>query len=346
MASVECCINQEKGRHKLSIDQQIIHMRDEKGILFNSISEDDAKKFLEENTYYFKIKSYAKNYEKYRNGPKKGKYINLDFAYLKELSTIDMHIRNIVTKMTNGIEHYLKTKFLKHFSENEYEDGYSIVQDYFGKYPRVKEEIERKCENSACSDLVIKYYDKWAIWNVVEVISFGDLINLYKLYCSKYNLEDDIINCLWSVKFIRNAAVHSNCLINSLRIPYMSSPCPRNPCEYVVERKRACSRKITRTKEVSSYLSLHLRSATTRKIDSQEMKTMMSNPVIHDFITTLYAYNMVCNQVAVKYMMEELKELFEKRIVRKKEYFIKNEKLVSSYKFVKIIIDYFFDRCV
>ena len=46
---------------KLSIKNQIIHMKEEKGIKFNIINEEEAKEFLKNNNYYFKIKSYAKN---------------------------------------------------------------------------------------------------------------------------------------------------------------------------------------------------------------------------------------------------------------------------------------------
>ena len=41
------------------------------------MNEEEAKDFLTYNTYFFKIKSYAKNYEKYINEPNRGKYINL-----------------------------------------------------------------------------------------------------------------------------------------------------------------------------------------------------------------------------------------------------------------------------
>lgn len=44
---------------KLSFDGQISDMKD-KGISFDICSENDAKKFLMNNTYYFKIKAYEK----------------------------------------------------------------------------------------------------------------------------------------------------------------------------------------------------------------------------------------------------------------------------------------------
>ena len=50
-------------KSKLDSDQQIQHIKS-KGISFNYISEEDAKKYLEQSTYLFKLLSYRKNYLK------------------------------------------------------------------------------------------------------------------------------------------------------------------------------------------------------------------------------------------------------------------------------------------
>ena len=71
---------------KLSIDEQISYMRDKKGIKFNIITEEEAIDFLHNSNYFFKLKSFCKNYDKNNTT---GKYIDLEFAYLRELSTID-----------------------------------------------------------------------------------------------------------------------------------------------------------------------------------------------------------------------------------------------------------------
>ena len=76
-------------KNKLTIDKQVIDLKD-KGVLFNIMNEDDAHKFLRYNNYYFKLKSYARNYP---INPKNGKYVNLEFAYLVDLAVIDMKLR-------------------------------------------------------------------------------------------------------------------------------------------------------------------------------------------------------------------------------------------------------------
>lgn len=64
-------------RKKLTVNEQIEHMKS-KGIQFNIISEKDAENYLNENTYYFKLKAYAKMFEKYKTGPNVGRYVNLN----------------------------------------------------------------------------------------------------------------------------------------------------------------------------------------------------------------------------------------------------------------------------
>ena len=71
-------------KKKLTINEQIEHMKD-KGIKFEIISIEDARKYLSQSNYYFKLKSYAKNFNKYSSTEKNGQYLHLDFAYIKEL---------------------------------------------------------------------------------------------------------------------------------------------------------------------------------------------------------------------------------------------------------------------
>lgn len=113
---------------KLPIVDQINKMKSS-GIKFIIVSEESAKEFISNNTYYFKIKAFQKNYIK--NG--KGAYVNLDFAYLKDFSTIDMRFRKLVLSMVLSIEHSMKVKLNNDISNNPSEDGYSIVNEFFNQ---------------------------------------------------------------------------------------------------------------------------------------------------------------------------------------------------------------------
>lgn len=300
-------------KSKLQIADQINYMKNVNGIKFNLIDEADAAKFMKDNTYFFKLKSYAKNFEKY-NHDRRNKYIDLDFAYLKELSKLDMHLRKIVLKMTLDIEHSLKVKLIRDITENDNEDGFSIVQDYFLKYPNVSKEIMKRSNGSACKDLISKYHDKYPVWVLVEILSFGDFVKLFQLYYSKNSIEYPYKSFLWSIRFIRNASAHNNCLLNNLRTSY--------------------SRGIAPNKEVNTIISKY------PGIGKASRQKKMGNPMIHDLVVLIVAFGKIVQSSSIKKKaFSELKNLIDIRAIQNSSYFSKNDTIKSFYRFIKIVID-------
>lgn len=293
-------------------DELIAHMK-EKGITFNIVSEKDAKEFLSQNNYYMKLASYRENYKKISSGEKKGQYINLDFAYLKELSTIDMHLRYILSHMALDIEHYLKVKLLKEIEDNPKEDGYHIIQKFLAKDETFKilKKIQSHKASDYCKNLIEKYYPYFPAWVFVELISFGDLAHLCDFYKQHYGIEiaDNIL--LNSVRDIRNATAHSNCLINILR------PGNNKPHNTVVSK----------VKKING-ISEHTRDKKLR------------NKFIYDFICLLYAYDEIVTSTATKqHSYALLNDLFSNRMTRHAEWFQSNNLITSSYEFTKKILD-------
>ena len=304
-------------RVKLTIDDQIAHM-ESKGIKFELATKEDAKRFLSHNNYYFKLKAYAKNYGKYTTGESKGKYLHLDFAYMEELSVLDMYFRKLIIKMSLDIEHFLKTKMLFDLSKNQEEDGYGIVREYL-QYDYTREKrLYDKIGNSASSDLISKIKngeEEFALWNIVEAMSFGDFIDLYQLYYSKYPSKN-YGSYLWSIKFLRNAAAHNNCLLNTLRRPYNVT--------------------IHKTKEIMTQL------AKIKSISSNVRSKWMSNPVVHDFVVLVYVYYDLIESKGIReHGKKELQQLFDERMLFHKDYFIGNDTIREAYRFVSRVVQYF-----
>ena len=54
-------MEEQNEKLKLTVEEQIQDMI-EKNVQFALYSKEDAKKFLKYNNYYFKLKSYARNY--------------------------------------------------------------------------------------------------------------------------------------------------------------------------------------------------------------------------------------------------------------------------------------------
>lgn len=297
---------------KLSIPQQIKNM-DSKGIKFSVCTEIEARKFLSEHNYYFKLKAYAHNFDKYLDPEKQDKYINVDFAYLKDLSTIDARFRKIILTMCVDLEHFLKVRMLNHFNTVD-EDGYEIVQELFSMQPDLKCEIERKENTSTCHSIVKKHSTNWAIWNIIELMSFGQFIELYKLFYSRNDYFSKTgCGLLYSVKMLRNAAAHNNCLINQMRPPY--------------------SRAITPTTELKNRITKM--SSSNKKV----VEKRLQHPVIHDFLALLLLYSEIVPDPTRDHGLAQVKELFSVRMVRNKDFYQKNQCIVASYKFVKEIVD-------
>lgn len=309
-------------KKKLTISEQIKDMEN-KGISFHFIDEKDVRNFLMHNNYYFKLKSYGKNYDKYLSTPKKGQYINLDFAYLQELSILDMHLRKTILSMALDIEHALKTQILYDLSQNEKEDGYNIVKQYLeGDYMRVKS-LHDKVGKSAASDLIQKKQendDNYSLWEIVEVMSFGEFIDLYQLYYSTYPAKDnDFSSYLWSIKFLRNAAAHNNCLLNSIKAPYQIN--------------------IHKTKGIQFEISK------INGLSSNTRDKWMANPVIHDFIVLVFVFVKLIKSSGVKKAgIDNLHWLFNERMIRHKDYFTKNSSITESYRFTTKIVNYFCNK--
>lgn len=230
-------------KEKLSISEQIEYLKF-KGIEFNLIQENIAEEILNDRTYYYKITAFRKNFYK----DQKGKFINVDFALLNDLATIDMHFRYLFIKLSLDIEHNLKSLLIKLITESD-EDGYKIVEEYKnfeidsykarlierkkGLSPNELEEksskfetIDQKLLESYRSprdysfDLTTKRKNKPSIWVLIELMSYGQLYNFIKFYVEnkKYKYRELILaeKILLDSKNIRDSAAHSRPILFNL----------------------------------------------------------------------------------------------------------------------------------
>ena len=84
----------KRARPKLNANQQVEAMKS-KGIRFVLMDELEAERFLRERNFFFKVKAFEKVFDRYENLEHElfGQYLNLDFAYLVELSRLDKALR-------------------------------------------------------------------------------------------------------------------------------------------------------------------------------------------------------------------------------------------------------------
>jgi len=164
------------------------------------------------------------------------------------------------------------------------------------------------------------------------VLSFGDFIKLFELYYELYpqNKSKTINNLLWPLKFIRNASAHNNCLLNTLRKPYTHTHL-FNSKKNIIEPNKELVSLLTKVPNISK---------TTRK-------KKIANPIIHDFIATLFLFNEVCSSSILKEKQFcILQDLINVRFVKHSDYFIRDNIFTSNYEFTKKVVDYLCEKCI
>lgn len=305
---------------KLSIDEQVVHLKN-KGVKFLIMGEKEAKTYLEENNNYFKLTAYRKNYQQHTDGENANKYIRLEFAYLVDMAVIDMELRYQLVHMALDIEHHTKLQLL-HKVENSSEDGYQIVKDYFDFLTNKQEvilenELLRNKNNIYCGGIIKRYDGNYPIWAFVEIIPFGRLIDFYGFCANRFEdkkMQDSYFR-LRTCKQIRNAAAHSNCILNDLR---------------------------SGTTKYSTNLAVTQELARISGISKKFRKDKMSNARIQQIVTLLYTHKiMVKSTGIVKKEKAKLKKLIE-RMEKNSDYYVDNAIVKSSYDFLKLVVDNWF----
>ena len=301
----------------LSVDEQIQHLKD-KGVRFEIMGEESAYHYLTEHNNYFKLTSYRKNYTKHPDGEKRGKYIDLDFAYLVDIAVIDMQLRYMIVPMALDIEHNTKLQLLRKVEEHS-EDGYQIVQDYLDSLGANQKaiydgEIDRNRGNVYCGDIIDKYDGAFPIWAFLEVIPFGRLISFYSFCANRFadkNMKNNFYRLL-TCKEIRNASAHSNCILNDLKARTASHD--------------------TNAGVTNALMSI-------KGMNTNFRKNRMSNARIQQIVTLLYMHKEIVTSVGVH--EKESKGLHDvlTRAFKNNDYYKNNPMLKGTFDFLKLVVD-------
>lgn len=316
-------------RPMMNISEMVSYLK-QKNIKFDLISEEDAETYLKYNNNYYNITAYKHNFQKYPSpaGKYEGLYQDLDFAYLKDMAIIDHRTRLLLFKMIIDIEHYLKIKILNTIETIEEEDGYKIVNLYLEKdfndekFPkRVHNSIFKKVGNEYYQKIFSKYdvdkdkkLENIPIWEFLEIITFGELVNFYDFYTKEYNLVDENrdVYILRDIVKLRNAVAHNTCVLSELNKKDNDYPASYKIVQYL---KDCNIGKVTRNNK-------------------------LSNSRIRQITCTLYMFNEIVTSDGIKENVnKEINKLFFDRIILHKEYNNNNELLKSIYSYFKNIIE-------
>lgn len=301
----------------LTTEEQIIHLK-EKNVSFNLYSEHDAYEYLQYNNNYFKLASYRKNYDKYHEGVNTGKYIALDFGYLRDLAIIDMRLRYVLIQMSLDIEHYAKMQILRS-AEQHHEDGYQICEDFIlslvkQQQDSLNQELSRNISSIYCHDLYEKYHNHFPVWAFLEIISFGRLISFYGFCSTRYNDKHmrSQYFMLKECKGVRNAAAHSSCILNDLHLG---------------------------TANRKSHPLIMLSLSNVPDLPKASRIKRMSCARIQQLVTLLYMHNDIVTSDGVHEKAASLLNDFVQRMMRHYDYYESNILIKTTFDFLNKIID-------
>lgn len=326
---------------------ELVDKMESKGITFQKISKNDAAKYLIEKNNFLRLYAYRKNFQKAELGEKKGKYINLDFFHLKALAILDLQLRKQIFGICIDIEHCLKLSLLKDFETRKPEDAYAIVTSFFkNNYYTANDILQKSIQrNGYISDLLKKYISEcdqlnnedddvcyytflqnntkkqycidMPIWVLLESITFGGLIRFYEFYYEYYEEDTPIsIKLLNSIKSIRNACAHNNCILHDLS----GNKC--HPLSFVrtFVSKKGCTKSM--------------------------IQSRLKCRTLHEFACVLYLANKRYGNstfLPKDILHHDLKEIQGAIVQFEHKYlcmFQKNDIILSSFQFLKKIVDF------
>ncbi len=181
------------------VDEQIELLKQE-NITFEKISVEEAKEYLIKNNNYRNLCLYKNLFEKYYiDGKYINKYIDLDFAYLKDLAIIDFELRLLLYDIISDIEHYLKFRIINLIDSNN-----NVIRKYLNKDKRNKY-TKNLSENTSIEDLL-------------DLLPFGKLIEFYEFFVKTNKLKEDkkYVNLLKEIVTLRNRVYHNNKILANL----------------------------------------------------------------------------------------------------------------------------------
>lgn len=328
-ANLSTSIRTEKP--KKTAQELVKLLKEEKGVVFSVMNEETAAEYMAQRNNYLRTASYRKNYQKYIQTENIGKYINLDFAYLAELSTVDYHLRALLLKMCINIEHAIKVLLVETVSRADGEDGFQIIDDFITSYPNVLEDVANKADGVFTRDLINKYFDicyviepdksvrnvvlkaNCPIWVFMEIIDFGVLTRFYDFCINRGLLSEDVlpINILNPVRSLRNACAHNNCLLNNLSATSDTAP-PEILSQFVKDIKN---------------------------VPTVGRKKKLTCRPLMEIVSLLFAYKAITSPSVYESGLNELKSFVNGRMVEHADYFKSNLLVSSSLDFIRKIVD-------
>lgn len=231
-------------KQRATLDEQINTLVSH-GVTFDLMDEEKARRFLSNNSYFFKIKSYENNYRKTIDESGGYVYDNLDFGHLVELSLVDFALSRLVWSMCSSIEHSIKVRFNQLIMKDQNPDIADICvrRCFSGNLPTMH-------DNPYTDDMKTGLQGDFALWNLWELLGFNDQLTLFNTYWRyRHNENHPYQHLLFIVRKMRNAVSHGNCLLTDMSRP---SPHKKDTGRSDIEITKAAMRLCDKPRKTGS----------------------------------------------------------------------------------------------
>ena len=151
------------------------------------------------------------------------------------------------------------------------------------------------------------------IWEFLEIITFGELVNFFEFYTREYNLDDNkYVFILREINKLRNAVAHNSCVLSEL--------------DKKDNLHRADTLIINYLKECG--------------IGKENRNNKLANSRIRQITYTLYMFNIIVSSEGIRNNVKhDITKLFYGRIILNNKYYTNNGLLKSIYNYFDKIIE-------
>ncbi len=286
----------------------------EQNITFININESQALDIIKMTYSYYRLIEYSSLFDKYKISCKKSQFVKLDFSQLYYLALIDSELSSILMTLCLEIENSLKTKLI--YDAESICNTNALISEY---YETEKDFLDLNYTRDN-NDILNEYIHVHSLRNLplnefLEIIQFGTLERFIHYFYKNYSnpLEskafNDIEIHLSSVRRIRNIVAHNNTCISKIN----------ETTEY-------------KDLKMLSFLGNH-------GIKKRTLSTNMSRKIINDLCGLIDVYFKL---IGSRNVFNKLNDFNKNYCIKYKESFINNDKIISSYNFIKKVIEIYF----
>lgn len=289
--------------HRATLDEQIASLKYH-DITFNLITEAEARIFLTDYTYFYKLKSYRENYPSIKTDTGIT-YRNLDFKHLVEISRIDFHLSRVSLHLSLAVEHATKIQLNNELTN---QNDPEAVQQAIDKFLRTTTPEIRwnQYTEHLYNTHAGQAKDPFAPWHLWELSSFNTLLSMYDFLSKELGFDFTLKHMLFIVRKLRNSVSHGSCLLTN-----MNRQTPNR------SNNRRRDNEVTKSARYLCDIKQRRNGMRNTSFDKG-----LDRLVVHNFAALLYSHlQLVNNPRVLEHAIKDLESFISRMKVHKEDLF-------------------------